>query len=102
MRASVLSNVQIGKPIKVSVLNIMPRVSLNQPTGVAQAWGGAGTNLEGPPPSATNLIALAAGLSHVAGLTAQGTVVVWGSNALGQTQVPSALSNVVVAAFAEK
>ncbi len=47
------------------------------------------------PPSATNVIALAAGDVHCLALRADGTVVAWGSNYNGQTNVPSGLTNVV-------
>ena len=98
LRASVLSNVQVGVPIKIQVPNIFPRVRLTQPTGRGSAWGSVALGLGAPPESATNLVALAAGFAHSAGLTAQGTVVVWGATSLGQASVPSGLSNVIAIA----
>lgn len=46
----------------------------------------------------TNIIAIAAGDSHSLALTMDGRVVAWGDNSLGQTNVPSTLSNVVALA----
>lgn len=50
------------------------------------------------PPSATNIIAIAAGGFHSLALRADSTVVAWGENTYGQTNVPSGLSNVIAIA----
>jgi len=47
------------------------------------------------PPSATNLLALAAGDSHGLALRRDGSVLAWGFNAFGQTDVPPEATNVV-------
>ena len=44
------------------------------------------------------MIAIAAGTWHSVALRANGTVVVWGDNSLGQTNVPAGLSNVTAVA----
>lgn len=46
----------------------------------------------------TNLTAVAAGASHSLGLRPDGTVLAWGNNSYGQTNVPAGLSNVVAVA----
>ena len=46
-------------------------------------------------PGLSNLVAIAGGGSHSLGLRNDGTVVAWGYNASGQTNVPAGLSNVV-------
>ena len=63
-------------------------------------WGNfnyGNSSLTNVPPSATNVIALAAGDTHCLALNADGTVVAWGANEnnAGETNVPSGLSNVV-------
>ena len=63
-------------------------------------WGSfsySDPNLANVPPSATNVIALAAGDSHCVALKSDGTVLAWGGNEAnaGETNVPSGLSNVV-------
>jgi alpha-tubulin suppressor-like RCC1 family protein len=46
----------------------------------------------------SNLTAIAAGQVHVVGLRSNGTVIAWGSNGSGQTNVPAGLSNVTAIA----
>lgn len=46
-------------------------------------------------PGLSNLVAIAGGGSHSLGLRNDGTVVAWGSNSNGQTNVPAGLSNIV-------
>jgi alpha-tubulin suppressor-like RCC1 family protein len=46
----------------------------------------------------TNVIAVAAGYLHSAALLSNGTVVAWGDNSFGQTNIPAGLSNVVAIA----
>jgi alpha-tubulin suppressor-like RCC1 family protein len=58
-------------------------------------WGDNSAGQLYVPPSATNVIALAAGDAHCLALRADGTVVAWGANGLGQTNVPSDLTNAV-------
>ena len=98
LRATVLSNVQVGIPIKVRVPNIFPRFRVSQPSGRGSTWGSAALGLGTPPADATNLVALAAGLTHTAAITSAGRVVVWGSAALGQADVPTDLTNAVAIA----
>jgi len=49
----------------------------------------------GPPAGLTGVVAIAAGDSHGLALRVDGTVVAWGYNHFGQTNVPPGLSNVV-------
>jgi len=63
-------------------------------------WGSFSSsdpNLANVPPSATNVIALAAGDAHCVALKSDGTVLAWGGNEYnwGETNVPPGLSNVV-------
>ena len=46
----------------------------------------------------SNVVGLAAGQDHALALKADGTVIAWGDNNLGQTNVPPGLSNVVAVA----
>ncbi len=65
------------------------------------AWG---SNTAGPtelPPSATNLVAIAAGVNHCLGLREDGTVVGWGDSSFGQTTPPDAATNAVAIAAGE-
>jgi hypothetical protein len=50
------------------------------------------------PQTATNLIAVGAGLWHNLGLRANGTVLAWGNNDSGQCNVPASLSNALAIA----
>ena len=50
------------------------------------------------PPALGNVVAVAAGGGDSMALRADGTVVVWGNNTYGQTNVPPGLSNVVAIA----
>jgi alpha-tubulin suppressor-like RCC1 family protein len=50
------------------------------------------------PSSVTNVCSIACGESHYMALRRDGTVVCWGGNTYGQTNVPSTLSNVVAIA----
>jgi alpha-tubulin suppressor-like RCC1 family protein len=64
------------------------------------SWGSASSQI---PVSATNVIALSAGnslanASHVLALRADGTVVAWGNNSNGQTNVPASATNIVAVA----
>jgi alpha-tubulin suppressor-like RCC1 family protein len=52
------------------------------------------------PANLTNVVALAAGSTHSVALKADGSVVVWGYNFSGQTNVPASASNVVAIAAA--
>jgi hypothetical protein len=50
------------------------------------------------PPGLSNVVAIAAGLTHSIALKADGTVVAWGDDSLGQTNVPPGLNNVLALA----
>jgi alpha-tubulin suppressor-like RCC1 family protein len=68
--------------------------------GTIASWGSASAQI---PLIATNVIALSAGnnpagLSHVLALRADGTVVAWGNNSNGQTNVPASATNIVAVA----
>ncbi|HEX9048536.1 MAG TPA: putative Ig domain-containing protein [Verrucomicrobiae bacterium] len=58
-------------------------------------WGGAGSD---PVMSLTNLVAVAAGASHCLALRTNGTVLAWGDNSNGQTNVPAGATGVVALA----
>ncbi|MEJ0090192.1 MAG: hypothetical protein WDM80_10660 [Limisphaerales bacterium] len=47
----------------------------------------------------SNVVAIAAGSSHSVALKSNGTVVVWGNNTYGQTNVPAGLKNIVAIAL---
>jgi alpha-tubulin suppressor-like RCC1 family protein len=57
-----------------------------------------GTTGPAAPAGLSNLVAIAAGAQHTMVLRADGTVVVWGVNMYGQTNVPAGLSNVLAIA----
>ncbi len=63
---------------------------------VVVAWGDNTYGKTNVPPSATNVIAVAAGDSHSLALKGDGTVIAWGQT--GLTNVPAGLSNVVAVA----
>jgi Alpha-tubulin suppressor and related RCC1 domain-containing proteins len=71
--------------------------------GKLSAWGsGVSTNI---PPNLTNVAAIAVGSyaqgqSHDLAILSNNTVVVWGDNGFGETNTPSALSNLVTVAVA--
>jgi alpha-tubulin suppressor-like RCC1 family protein len=46
----------------------------------------------------TNVVAISEGYQHSIALKADGTMVAWGNNTYGQTNVPAGLSNVVAIA----
>lgn len=46
------------------------------------------TNLIPAPPNATNIVAIAAGRSHILALRADGVLLAWGDDSAGQTSVP--------------
>jgi hypothetical protein len=59
------------------------------------AWGNNQSHQTDVPPTATNLLAVAAGANHSLALRADGRVIAWGDNTFGQATVPPWLSNVV-------
>ncbi len=61
---------------------------------------GEGQVFPSPPPGLSNVVAIAAGERHALALRADGTVVAWGDNSHGQTNVPPGQSNVVAIAAA--
>jgi hypothetical protein len=65
-----------------------------QSDGTPVGWDGSGNRLL-LPAEWTNLVAIAAGWLHALGLRADGSVVVWGDNEYGQTNVPPDLTNVI-------
>jgi len=76
-----LTNLQIG--------SLAPTTNV-----VVVAWG----SYPSLPPNLTNVTALSAGTYHSLALRSDGTVVVWGDNFAGQTNVPSGLTNVMAVA----
>jgi alpha-tubulin suppressor-like RCC1 family protein len=69
-----------------------------RPDGSVVAWGSDNNGQTDVPPSATNIVAVAAGGTHSLALRADGTVMGWGNNANGQLNIPSTLSNVIAIA----
>ena len=67
-------------------------------TARGSAVGGV-TNI---PPALTNAVALAAGLSHVLGLSADGAVFTWGDNSFGQTNMPVTMTNAIAIAAGDE
>src|SRR5438128_612988 len=67
-----------------------------QPTVVS--WGCNGSGQGDIPVGLSNILALAAGISHSLALKADGTVTCWGDNSLGQCNVPADLTNAVAIA----
>ena len=47
------------------------------------------------PPAASNVVAVAAGWEHCLALRADGSVVAWGDNSYGQSDVPATATNIV-------
>src|ERR1019366_5584789 len=73
-------------------------VMLSADASRAQNVAGWGENLEGQtnvPPTATNLVAVAAGAAHSLALGDDGSVIAWGRNWDGQASVPSTATNSV-------
>ena len=68
--------------------------------GEATLWGddAYGQISHGRSRQETNLVAISAGAFHTLGLRENGTVIAWGDNTGGQTNVPAGLSNVVAVA----
>jgi Regulator of chromosome condensation (RCC1) repeat len=50
----------------------------------------------------TNVVAISAGFSHSLALKADGTVIGWGDNDLGETNIPAGLTNVVAIAAGDE
>lgn len=76
-------------PLGFVCLLALPQAGL---CGLVADWGSGGAPVAW---DATNLVRIAAGSSHALGVRADGTVVAWGDNTLGQATVPAGLSNVV-------
>ncbi|HMP82275.1 MAG TPA: kelch repeat-containing protein, partial [Verrucomicrobiota bacterium] len=70
--------------------------------GTVVCWGeyddGESLVLMTAPAGLNNITSIAAGYGHCLALRSNGTVVAWGDNAVGQTNVPTSLSNVVALA----
>ena len=64
-------------------------------SGTVTNWGGTFGTI---PAGLTNATAIAAGTNFCLALRSNGTVVAWGDNGLGQTNVPVSASNVVAIA----
>lgn len=56
------------------------------------------TNLIPAPPNATNIVAIAAGRSHILALRADGVLLAWGDDSAGQTSVPAGSGFIGIAA----
>jgi len=66
--------------------------------GSIEGWGLNNDGLCDQIPTDTDFVAVAAGASHAIALKSNGTVVAWGSNAFGQTDVPDSNDIVAIAA----
>jgi alpha-tubulin suppressor-like RCC1 family protein len=66
--------------------------------GAVVAWGYDSDGQTNVPPTATNVVALAAGAGHSLALKGNGTVVGWGANIGGATIAPPTATNVVAIA----
>ena len=82
-----------GPFLPVIFVTLFSFFCVGRAAGQVLVWGNR--LLTNVPPSATNVIALAAGDNHGLALRADGTVVAWGSNSSGQTNVPPDLTNAV-------
>ena len=98
----VLTNVQPSQTGTYSVVvsNVFGTATSTNASLVIDArnvivWGNSYYGVTNVPPTATNVIALAAGDSHCLALRRDGTVVGWGGNYLGQTNVPPDATNIV-------
>lgn len=68
-----------------------------EPVLVMEFWP-YGTSRYSAPAGLGNLTAIAAGAQHTLALRPDGSVVAWGNNSYGQTNVPAGLSNVIAIA----
>ena len=66
--------------------------------GSIESWGSNDYGLGDQIPTGTDFVAAAAGNAHSLALRSDGTVVAWGSNAFGQTDVPDSNDIVAIAA----
>ncbi len=66
--------------------------------GTVLDWGNNYYDLSNPPPTARNIVAVAAGAVHGLALRSDGRVVAWGDNSSGQLNVPAAATNIVAIA----
>lgn len=69
-----------------------------QANGTVVAWGGDYLGSAEVPPTATNVVAIAAGDFFGLALRSDGSVVAWGDNTYGQTNVPANATNIVAIA----
>ena len=67
----------------------------------AAVWGDTSWGQGSVPLAATNLIAVAAGGSHLLGLRDDSSVVAWGNNSCKQTTLPAGVTNIVRVAAGE-
>ena len=72
----------------------------SRPT-VPSSPGGTTASVDGAPAGLTDVVAIAAGGRHTVALKADGTVVAWGYDTFGQTDVPGGLTRVVAIAAGE-
>ena len=96
----VLTNVQLSQAGRYSVVVTNAYGSTNSSAALLSvttvaAWGGnEGTNA----PVLTNVVAVAGGESHSLALRRDGSVIAWGANDYGQSDVPGGLTSVVAIA----
>jgi len=90
------ANVPGSGAVPVSVTNIVAIAGNGscialRASGTVRVFGGS---IPAAPAGLSNVVAIAVGSSHALALKSNGTVVAWGDNTFGQTNVPSDLTNV--------
>ena len=96
--AGVISSATNAGNATVISINGYNQLLVSREDGSVFARGVSGSSPLAPPYGLTNVVAVAAGITHVLALLADETVIGWGLNDFGQTRAPADLSNVVAVA----
>jgi alpha-tubulin suppressor-like RCC1 family protein len=99
----ILTNAQLSQAgqYSVTVSNALSSItSSDVPLTLAliACWGSDASGQTNVPKGLTNIVAVAAGNTHILALNADGTVSAWGDTTAGQTNIPPGLANVVAIA----